>query len=355
MIRIDEIYYNVFVSALQGRTDVICHWFDPFGSVNFDDLKTFPNTKWPRRVSKRLIFWDQEPLTLEFTFKFLQKFEDLYCYEPAERRIITSEIENDEIKWLKDNFGYKIDYYFFHGWAALDWYRGYNHSFLSQPWMDRTFQYSFICPNNIVGGHRRHRLHFLIELYKRNCLEENLVSFPAICPYEKRSTKELVEEENLLFPDDLILPLIIDHHSDHANNSHCINFWPESMKSFCHVITETVYDKNRLQITEKTFKPIVLQQPFLMVGGKGSLAYLRKYGFQTFNELWDESYDNLSDEHRLVAVADICQDITSWSDDKMRAAQNQIAAVVKHNHDWFYGGFQDILWKELCDMVEKWK
>jgi hypothetical protein len=115
-----------------------------------------------------------------------------------------------------------------------------------------------------------------------------------------------------------------------------------------------VYADHRLHLTEKTFKPIVMQQPFLLVGSRGALAYLRKYGFKTVGDLWDESYDDLDEEHRVGAVADICRDITAWSDHRRNQAQQQVAAVVKHNHDWFYSGFQDVLWDELCEMIEKW-
>jgi hypothetical protein len=354
MIRIDEIYYSVFVSSLRDRSDIICHWFDPFGSVLFEDMCLYPNTTWPEKISKRLIFWDQEPLHLEFALDFFNKFENLYHHEFAERIIIHSEAQSKNVEILKNTYGYKSDYYFFHGWAALDWYRGYNHSFLSQQWIDREFDHAFICPNNIVGGQRNHRLRLLSALGQRECINQNLISFPAICPYDGKSVEELFQSHSLPFPKNLSLPLIIDHDHNHASYSHRIDFWAQAMRCFCHVITETVYDDRRIHITEKTFKPIVLQQPFLMIGNRGSLKYLRDYGFQTFGNLWDESYDDLDEQHRISAVADICQDITSWSGSRMRQAQLEIAHVVQHNHDWFYGGFQDVLWKEIFQMINRW-
>jgi hypothetical protein len=98
-----------------------------------------------------------------------------------------------------------------------------------------------------------------------------------------------------------------------------------------------------------------MQQPFLMVGNRGALRYLRGYGFRTFDKIWDESYDDLDQQHRVSAVADICRDITAWSPNDMRQAQLEIADVVRHNHDWFYGGFQDMLWKETCEMINRWQ
>jgi hypothetical protein len=349
MIRIDEIYYNVFLPRVQDLPGVGLHWFDPFGSVDIKDMCNTPPIDGKAKL--RILFWDQEPVYRETFSRFMEKFQKQY---QGPCLVITSEKNSRDLQWAQDTYGIASDYYFFHGWAVLDWYRGYDHSFLSLPWMDRKFNHAFICPNNIVADRRSHRLRLLNEMYQRDCIRQNLISFPATCPYANKSVRELFEENNLSFPYDLDLPLIIDNVRNHANHSHRIDFWPEAMRSFCHVITETVYDDHRLHLTEKTFKPIVMQQPFLLVGSRGALAYLREYGFKTFGDLWDESYDDLDEEHRVGAVADICRDITAWSDHRRNQAQHQVAAVVKHNHDWFYSGFQDVLWDELCEMIEKW-
>ena len=336
---------------MQSRSDIGLHWFDPFGSTNIEDMCNVPKINWGE-AKLRVIFWDQEPFYKETSTMFLQKFMPTY---DGKKILITSEKNSQEVAVACDTYGISTDYYFFHGWAALDWYRGYNHSFLSQAWPDREFDHAIICPNNIVGGRRTHRLQLLSEFGKRGCIDQNLISFPATCPYEYKSVKKLFREHALSFPKNLLLPLVIDGDGNHASNSHRIDFWAQAMRCFCHLVTETVYDDRRVHITEKTFKPIVLQQPFLIVGNRGALKYLREYGFQTFGNIWDESYDDLDHRHRITAVADICEEITSWSPQKMRQAQLEIADVVKHNHDWFYGGFQDMLWKETCEMIDRWQ
>ena len=351
MIRIDEIYYNVFLPRVQHRPGIGLHWFDPFGSVKFGDICNVPPVG--GQAELRVIFWDQEPANKDNLKLFFDQF--VKDYKSDRMLIITSEQHSKDVTWVCDTYGISADYYFFHGWAALDWYRGYDHAFLSQPWPDRIFDHAFMCPNNIVGGRRSHRLRLLSELGQRGCIDQNLISFPAICPYEHKTVENLFQKHSLAFPENLSLPLIIDHDCNHANNSHRIDFWAQAMRCFCHVVTETMYDDDRIHITEKTFKPIVLQQPFLLVGNRGSLRYLREYGFRTFGNLWDEGYDDLDHEHRISAVADICQNITSWSQHRMQQAQNQIADIMKYNHDWFYGGFQDHLWNELCGMIDRWQ
>lgn len=50
-------------------------------------------------------------------------------------------------------------------------------------------------------------------------------------------------------------------------------------------------DEDSVFITEKTMKPIMYGHPFILVGDAGSLKNLEMWGFETFSELFDQSYD----------------------------------------------------------------
>ena len=63
---------------------------------------------------------------------------------------------------------------------------------------------------------------------------------------------------------------------------------------------------DRLFLCEKSYKPIACKHPILMVSTQGNLAYLRGQGFETFPELWDESYDDIADwRKRIDCVVEI--------------------------------------------------
>ena len=49
--------------------------------------------------------------------------------------------------------------------------------------------------------------------------------------------------------------------------------------------------QNNLFITEKTLKPIIHRKPFLVSGSAYTLGFLKNVGFQTFDGIFDESYD----------------------------------------------------------------
>lgn len=66
-----------------------------------------------------------------------------------------------------------------------------------------------------------------------------------------------------------------------------VNIWP---KYKIEIVSETdVHTK--YWITEKTVRCLLTKKPFILMGGCGSLQYLRDLGFQTFSPWFNESYD----------------------------------------------------------------
>lgn len=333
------------MQALQHREDIALHWFDPFGTTGINNLCSYP----PRQLARnRIVFWDQEPLRQSDIEKFVPAFQKDY-HGP-----ITFVVSDDNpmlLEELKQTWQIDSEYYFFHGWAALDWYRGYNFTYLGEPWHQRHIDTAVFCPNNIIGGERLHRVDFFGELAKRDLIKSNKISFPAHCPYEQTSAHDLLSSRG--YHVDLELPRIIDRIINNAQQSHSIDFWSQAQSCFAHVVTETVYSGDRRHLTEKTFKPLVMQQPFLLVAPRQSLAYLRSYGFLTFGSIWDESYDDLPDDQRLCAVADVVKEISSWDQRTRDRKQRDVAHIVRHNYGWFYQEFAHTLWREISGLISR--
>ena len=85
------------------------------------------------------------------------------------------------------------------------------------------------------------------------------------------------------------------------------------------------------------------------MGCANNLAYLRRYGFQTFDQWWDESYDEIEDPiARLQAVVQIVRDISKLSNADLEKMLVDMQSVLNHNHSWFYSEeFLDLVWGEL--------
>jgi hypothetical protein len=59
------------------------------------------------------------------------------------------------------------------------------------------------------------------------------------------------------------------------------------------VVTETIYDYPHTFRTEKIWKPVLMAHPFVVAANCGYLKDLQQAGFQTFDSLIDESYDQI--------------------------------------------------------------
>ena len=328
---------------------------DPFGRSDPDSVVNFGSEE--VHEYDYIFFFDQEPIHLNYhtaTFdEIVRRNKDI---NDAQGAIVTSEKDSDNVDALCKKYGWKNYYYFFHGWAALDWYRGYDKTFLIKPWELRQPSKTFIAPNRIIAGERRHRLEMLYWMFKLG-MTDNHISCPTVCPAENISIydaiKTLPYEDAAEVFQSVSLPMQYAGETDHPMHSCWLSLFDESADSLLYLVTETVATGRRHHITEKTFKPIAMGMPFVLVATQGSLEYLKSYGFKTFGHLWDESYDNIADDsERIQAVASLLKTLCDLPVEQRIKLHQAAHEVVQHNWNHFYReGFEEILWSELKDMV----
>ena len=86
-----------------------------------------------------------------------------------------------------------------------------------------------------------------------------------------------------------------------------------------------------------------------------SLMITCYYGFKTFSEFWDESYDEADDSVRTYEIGKLLQDINNMSQKEKTTLQTAVNSTVEHNYNWFYSAeFEKLLWNELQGMMAKW-
>jgi hypothetical protein len=108
--------------------------------------------------------------------------------------------------------------------------------------------------------------------------------------------------------------------------------WYDS--TYFSLVSETTVNNDNtkpLHITEKSFKPMAFYHPFMIFGQQGVLKYLRSQGFETFENLFDESYDNDFDES--IRVKKIVDNIKSFKYSEFDDLTNQ---KIRHNHNLFF-------------------
>jgi hypothetical protein len=115
------------------------------------------------------------------------------------------------------------------------------------------------------------------------------------------------------------------------------------------IVLETLFDDDRLHLTEKSLRPIACRQPFILAATHGSLQYLRDYGFRTFDSIWSETYDTIEDPYqRMQAIIMTMREIIAWSDVQRRDNVQLMAQIADHNHKHFFSkDFSDLVINEL--------
>lgn len=315
-----------------------------------------------------IFFFDQEPIHLNIHMATFERTAELnwdITHKKGGTRpqtncagyLVTSERDSENVEAVCKRFDWTPLYYFFHGWASLDWYRGYDKTFLITPPKQRKITKTFIAPNRIIAGERRHRLEMLYHIFK-NKLLDNHISCPDTCPVENISIHEAIKPLKERYPDiesvfaGTKLPIQFAGETDHPMHSCWLSLFDEAADSLLYLVTETVATGRRHHITEKTFKPIALGMPFVIVGTKGSLEYLRSYGFRTFEGIWDESYDLAEDDVRIERIGSLLRSLDELPTAAKQDLFEQALEVVEHNWNHFYnGGFEAVLWTELQDML----
>ena len=328
------------------------------GPIDDSDISIFTSNL---NTGKEIIFFDQEPFIPYIAAAYFK-----LCSLDREITLVTSEYSED-VNNVSTNNNYNKLYYFFHGFAALDWYRGYyalnyNKSIVKQ------YNYDFISFNRIINNDRSYRIYFISLLKVLELLEHGLVSFGVTDDEHGDWRDEVMDaktklserarhhvEEHLVD----INKLVIDHHEIHGSASadilrtiERVNVNNDTLNTdaFWHVVTETVFYYPKLHLTEKIFKPIASKQPFMLMAAPGNLAYLKSYGFKTFDSVIDETYDTIQDpDLRTQAVVKQLYWYCNLSPGEKTDVIKQLEPIIQHNFDHFYGEFRHIITRELLD------
>lgn len=203
----------------------------------------------------------------------------------------------------------------------------------------------FLCYNRLL---KPHRMALITELFRNDLDKHGYIS--CIEPIEKiknrdyfkDQTKDFLYNESCDFFDKFIVNFQPMHLS-YGDISLCSDtFSPYQIhadhfiESWYSLVVETEYDNDTLAIGEKTLKPIANGHPFIVWGNPGILEYLRSQGYQTFPELFDESYD-LEHNHqkRLSMIIDQVKNFSYLSKKHKKKKLESVKQKIFYNRQLF--------------------
>lgn len=284
---------------------------------------------------------DQEPLFFDYYLDEIPHMQE-FCESVRENQFASKELKNLNLRWVHPTSLQKTwillhselnsaelnkyestgsfvgAYWWSHAMLSLDWYRFAEYD----PALDITDEYKklFLIYCRDTTGSRTYRKTFISHL-KKNNLDDN-------CQIGSFLDYNITSDSSAIYD-------AIDHN-----------------QTAISVVLETVFDA-RIHLTEKTLRPLACGHPFILAAGPGSLALLKKYGFQTFSPYINETYDTVQDNDlRLQLIVDEMKRIQLLPDSErteLITRCNQIAEINKAHY--FSNDFFNQIVKELQDNV----
>ena len=354
MFSVDN-FYNYLNHYLQcKKKDAVLKTFTPHGSRLLKDIiiPSYQTCKSkPYRFASQLAMFDQEPIEMEYFIdwinfdpdSFPEDYEynatgDLYKNLSPEEFIFRhfssvgqsilchSERNSLEVALFEQN-GFKTVHYFYHGLIAQDWFRHWAHYEMQTS--SNAKRLGMYCRD--ATGSRAYRLDLL----------EKLV------PYKDNLYYNLQDPIYKLRP---MLNVHYESTDEQYNSAASATIVIEDTEKFdIQLVPETLFRTQKTHLTEKVFKPIAMQQPFIVVGPPNSLEYLKSYGFQTFSKYWDESYDKILDANeRMDAIIQVVDRISSMGEREYKMMLRSVRGIAMYNRQRFYSGqFTQIMLNEL--------
>ena len=188
----------------------------------------------------------------------------------------------------------------------------------------RPTETDFDCLDNYKNDYIDHNLssvNIIEELeadpYFSNWLNHNLLTKSKKLP--NSDLDPIMEEKNL---------------RNHNFMSYMDKSWLDD--TYFSVVAETSVNSTCF-ITEKTFKLLYYGHPFIILGSPGILRELQSLGYQTFPELFDESYDDMTFSYSKIKF--ITEQVKKWCDPTRREELIQVMRAIQpkleHNRKVF--------------------
>lgn len=120
---------------------------------------------------------------------------------------------------------------------------------------------------------------------------------------------------------------------------------PEQFYNCCFldVVSETTFAYPYPFISEKTLRPILLETPFVLFSGPGTLQCLKDHGFLTFGDFWDENYDTETNHVlRFYQICSIIDKLARLSLDEYKKMYEDMMPILVHNKKTLYNYIENI-------------
>jgi hypothetical protein len=377
-VPLDNLYHWVQGVA---QYPVILYVFHPHGSKDIFDLGVFDPADQSHALTPVAICHDQEPLNFpdyeydydvdrlgnyiqnlyrghdplivdeyvnEFKFVYRESGPTFRTHQPTWLNIhlsndwvilLHSEINSPDVEKFSEVGFYPV-YYWSHAVIARDWYRFAQHDVRLNT---RNPTKTFLVYCRDWTPNREYRLNFQDLVVEQNLYKDCHISTQHVSNQGVHLSNYQANDPRFTFDAQAILDSVPDNTTSASSSA---DYDVSDITSTrVSVVLETVVDSSKIHLTEKILRPMACAQPFVLAAGPGALKYLRSYGFKTFGDFWDESYDEETDTLlRLKKITATMKQIQNLSSSDWQ----KIQCVADHNQQHFFSeGFVNRVTHEL--------
>lgn len=210
-----------------------------------------------------------------------------------------------------------------------NWYRVWIAALLDHCYKDKTVQTfnSSLGSHYIVKNDGTCDYLGLEDLVRHECnILSQAINFLQSCPRIIEDDIEYIKTVKSYIPQPDYYPI------QHPAN---LNILLEYPNIFVDIVCETRITGNVFFVTEKTWRCILSRRPFIIVGSQNFLKNLKKLGFKTFNDFWDEGYDEYPPTQRILEIEVLLNELANKSMDELHQMLHNMQPILEHNYKTF--------------------
>jgi hypothetical protein len=131
---------------------------------------------------------------------------------------------------------------------------------------------------------------------------------------------------------------------------------PENLMTPCNwyssfavdIICETWYQGSNFFVTEKFWRAVATKTPFIIHGPQNILTNLKKLGFKTFSDFWDEGYQEDPYYHNIYEIKQVINELSKKSVDEINFMLYNMQDILDHN----YSVFMNVTYQDFNKIYE---
>lgn len=102
-------------------------------------------------------------------------------------------------------------------------------------------------------------------------------------------------------------------------------------KYYVDIVFESLTVGDTFAPTEKLIRSLITKKPFIVFAAPGYLQKLKHIGFRTFDQFWDESYDQYQLQARYQRILNVIVGLVRLSDNDFIDLVQQTQDIAEHN------------------------